>query len=292
MPFAPRGLESQKHPLKHRFDYSFGLSAASANMNSVWCTLIKNYKSVVNPNTIKVNPHNTDVDLETGAICSPMSIVQNVKVIITLSKSNTQDPVDPIKLSWTPFFCAFAEKYDAADDDTGTTVASVMQLTKDATEEDITPLTTNNLPQEGLSKKPHPLSTVNLAEVATTHLNMTTDAIMEDTSFVMETFQKLLVYGTNKGALKSCLGRTRHVTLHRDMGSTKTFFLRKFVPRNIRRIMPYTFFGLLFHMPIESSSDSYYTDTALATLKSHVGIRVMVRYDEWNEEHDNTMVAV
>ncbi len=291
MPFVPRGLESQKNPLKHRFNYAFGLSAFTATMNSAWVPLVKNYKGVVNPNTIEVNPHNTDVNLETGAICSPMSIIQNMQVVINATKSNTQDTNDPIKFSWTPFFCAFAEKYDAADDDTGTTVAAIMQLTKDSVQQDITPISTNKLPVIGSSDKSHPLSTVNLAEVATTHLNMTTDATMEDTPWDSEAFSKLLSYGTNKGALSSCLGRTRRATLPIAATKQKSWFLKKFVPRNIRRIVPYTFFGLLFHVPIQGDISAYYNDTDLTASLNHIGFTVSVRYDEWNESHNNTMIA-
>ncbi len=288
MPFPPRGLKTTEHPLRHRFDYSFGLSASTGSMSSAWITLVKNYKSVNAPTGVFVNPHSDQMDTETGAICAPMSIVQNIRIIITASKSTTINKDEPVKFSWTPFFASFPEKYDATDDDGGLSVAAVMQLTKDATEEDITPLSSNKLPVLGSSDKPHPLSTVNLTEAYNTHLNMTTDATMEDTPFSMETFQNLLAIGTNKGALKACLGRTRHYTMERN-SQVKTWYIRKFVPRSIRRIVPYTFFGLLFNVPIEADVDSYYHDVALTTSKSHVGFKVLIRYDEWNAEHNNTM---
>ncbi len=290
MPFPPRGLKSQENPLKHRFDYAFGLSAATTSMNSAWVTLVRNDKlcTQANAKTILVNPHNASRDVETGPVCTPMSIVQNIKVIISAKKSVVQDANSSIKFSVTPFFCSFPEKYDAADDDTGVTVAAAMQLTKDATNEDIVPLTTNKLPVVGNSDKSHPLSTVNLAEAFDTHYNMTTNATMEDTPFNMETMHQLLESGTNKGALRACLGRTRRVqlnTLKRD----HSIYIKKFVPRAIRRIVPFTYFGLLFHVPTETDIDSNYADTALTTSLSHIGFRVLVRYDEWNEQHDNTM---
>ncbi len=288
MGFMPKGLKAQEYPLKHRFDYSFGLSAASATQNSTWVTLVRSDKLSTNTNakTILVNPRNTNVDLETGPLCHDMSIIQNMQIIISCVKSATNNGGFPFKFSWTPFFCTFGEKYDAVDDDTGTTVASIMQLTKDDTNEDIVPLSTNKLPVDGNSDKSHPLSTVNLAESALTHYNMTTNATMEDTPFNMENFLLLLNRGSNRGALKSCLGQTRRATLDEDH-DTKTYFLKKSVPRPIRRIMPFTFFGLLFHVPIETDIDSYYADTSITADKSNIGFRVLVRYDEWNILHDN-----
>ncbi len=287
MPFPPRGLKAEENPLKHRFDYSFALNASADTLNSCWVTLVRSDKlsTTANAKSILVNPHNTDVDVETGPLCHEMSILQRMKIIINMSHTPT-DLNFPFKLSITPFFCSFGEKYDAKDDDTALTVASIMQLTKDDTNEDIVPLTTNNLTVVGNSKKDHPLSTVNLAEVATTHYNMTGDAIMEDTPFANEAFQRLITMGTNKGALKSCLGRTRHYMFDKTH-FTHSLFLDKFLPRPIRRIVPFTFFGLLFHMPIETDPEAFYQAVAVSTTLGHIGIKVMIRYDEWNELHDN-----
>ncbi len=295
MPFPPKGLKAMENPLKHRFDYSFGLSGATATMNSAWITLVRHstLATQANAKTILVSPHNASQDVETGPLCTKHSIIQNLKVIISMAKSSNNNSNQAMKISWTPFFASFEQKYDVADDDTGVTVASVMQLTKAAGEEDVVPLSTNKLGVLGNSDKSHPLSTVNGAEAFDTEYNMTTNATMEDTPFNMETLQGMLQHGSPNvvGALRACLGQTRRVSFDAKSlkGSIKNYFIKKFVPRSIRRILPFTFFGILFHMPVEADVDSYYQDTALSTGKSHIGIRVLVRYDEWNELHDNTM---
>jgi len=267
------------------------LSAVTDTQNSFWLTLVRSSHdpALIQPDQIMVNPHNTAVDLETGPLCHPMSIIQNLKLNISMLKSQNNSANNPMKLSITPFFCAFANKYDAADDDTGITVATIMSLTKDATNKDVVPLSTNNLPQGGGSDLLHPLSTVNDTEVFGDY-NYTTDMIPEDAPFDMEAFQKLRIYGTNKGALNACLGRTRYYTFdNKTNRNLHNLFIRKFVPRSIRRITEFVFFGLLFHMPIPLDIDSYYQDTALTGAKSNIGIKCSVRYDEWNDGHDNSM---
>ncbi len=292
MPFVPRGLEAQKHPLKHRFDYSFGLSAFTPTMNSFWVTLVRSVKkaSQTAPSTTLVNPHNPSRDVETGPVCAQMSIIQNMNIYVTMTKGFSVQTAAPWKLSITPFFCSFENKYDAADDDSAVTVASIMQLTKDTTEEDVVPLTTNKLPDIADSNRPQPLSTVNLAEAFDTHYNMTTNSKNEDTAFNTETFHQILSSGTNKGALKACLGRTKRYSFFKDTSTIKTLVMKKFVPRNIRRIVPFTFFGLLFHVPVSVDIDSFYQELGVTAAKPNIGVRVLVRYDEWNEEHDNSMV--
>jgi len=283
-----------EHPLKHRFDYSFGLSGATTTQNSAWVSLVtaSNDATQANAKTVLVSPHNASQDIETGPLCTKHSIVQNIRLIISLNKSVVNNANNPFKLSITPFFASFGEKYEVADDDTGVTVKSVMQLTKDDAAESVVPLTTNKLNTDGNSDKSHPASTVNFAQTFADPWGMTTNLTMEDTPFNMETFQSLLQHGSPniKGALKACLGRTRRFTFASGVkDSVRTVYIRKFVPRAIRRILPFTFFGLLFHMPVETDIDAYYHDTAVTASKNNIGVRCLVRYDEWNELHDNTM---
>ncbi len=298
MPFPPKGLKAMEHPLKHRFDYSFGLSGASEGMNSAWVTLVRHstIATQANVKTILVNPSNASQDLETGPLCTKHSIIQNLNLTISCQKSTVNNANQSFKLSWTPFFASFQEKYLVADEDTGVTVEDVMQLTSAAAEEDVVPLSTNKLPVDGNSDKSQPFSSVNFAEVFDTHYAMTTNGTMEDTPFDREVFFSLLSHGTNnvKGALKACLGKTRHHifttgSTPANVGRIKTWHIKKFVPRAVRRILPFSFFGILFHVPIETDIDSFYQDTAITASKSNIGIRVLVRYDEWNELHDNTM---
>jgi len=288
MPFPPKGLKAVEHPLKHKFTYSTGLSAIDALGNSVWFPLVKNYKGVTDPSLVHVNPHHVDYEQETGAICAPMSIIDKLTVTLKFNKGTVNDGKKPLLVQWTPFFCSFGEKYDATDMSTTTSMATVMQLTKDATQEDITPLTTTNLPGVGntTSDLPHPVSTVNFTEVFGT-LNMTTDLIMEETPFDKNALINLIKFGTNKGAIKACLGRTRSMTLDANH-VTQTYHIRKFVPRAIRRIVPYTFFGILCHVPVEPDIESYYQEVSWVANKQNVGIKCIVSYDEWNIDHDNT----
>ncbi len=293
---VPAGLKAMENPLKHKFRYSFGLNASIANANSAFIPLIKNTKNLATgvPGTVMVNPHNTNVDLETGAVCAPMSIIQNLTLSMSVTALSQQptDDLKGVKYWWMPIFGSFLEKWDADDDAGGGKVAAMLQLTVDATNQDCTPITTNKLKVLGTSDTLHPVSSVNLAEVYNTHLNMTTDLAMEDCPFDATAFFNLMQYGTNKGALKACIGRIRHGMVNYSGGKRDThqsFFIKKFVPRPVRRIVPYSFFGILIHLPlITEHGQSYTEETSLGTTLNHIGFKINVNYDEWNEEHDNT----
>jgi len=292
MSFEPRGLTSQKHPLHHKFSYAFQLSGKQSDENSAWAMLCRNTKSCVTPTAVLVNPKHASMDEDTGTACYPMSILTNMRISVKLWKSTVNNTTDEMYVDMIPFFASFLNKYDAADTG-GATVKSMMQLTTDDTNEDVVPLTANKLLLDGPSELSHPVTTVGFTE-AFGDLNMTTDVTMEATAFDTTAFYDMLKLGTNKGALKACLGRTRHFNLTNIGGGGRnsryaSFYSQKFLPRPVRRMVPFSFFGLLFHLKMPEDIDGPFNDATLTADKPHVGIRVNVRYNEWNEDFSNAM---
>ncbi len=286
----PKGFKAMLNPLRHKFAYSVGLSTVGV-LNSTIITLVKNYKPVNNPNLVIVNPHAAGFDVETGAICGPMSIVDRLKLSMTFSmtKEATDDSMDAVKVQWMPIFGSFAEKYEAADDKTGTSVAALLELTKAGTEEDITPAFASKLTVVGSSDLLHPVTTVNFTEVFGT-LNLTTDTKMEAVPWDSDTFFSALKYYTNKGALAACVGKMRTITLTKNRPVAKVF-INKFVPRPVRRIVPYSYFGILLHVPDETNPAQYYMSTDATSGLGQVGVKALISFDEWNIDHNQEMVA-
>ncbi len=285
----PGGYEDEKHPLRHRVLYSFGLSPVTSTMNSTIATILRSSKDVDTiASAIKVNPHNTGYVEEAGSVVQGMSIIDklslSIKFNMTENCSPAVDDLFHLKFLWRPIFFSFKDKLERADDDTGTTVATILNLTHDDVNEDVVPLSVNDLPQQGASKLAHPVSTVNQTE-AFTDLNMTTDLIMEDVDHDEDLFQSALRRFTNKGALKACVGRTRYVDLTRTK-PFKNFYIKKFVPKAIRRVMPFTYMGILVHMPISSEIGQDYHAIAVTGSLAHLGVKIIANYHEWNFEHN------
>ncbi len=288
----PKGFRTTLYPLRHRFHYSCGMSLATAAENSTILTLVKNYTDALNkPSTIVVNPMNDLFETETGAICAPMSIIDKLK--LTLKFSITRNVLvansqKALKFSWMPIFFSFPEKLDAADDKSSDTVATILSLTKDATKEDITPAFATKLDTNGDSALSHPVSSANFTEVFGT-LNLTTNTGMEGVPFDKNRFHEALTYYTNKGALKACIGATRNVSLSLNH-LTQTFFVNKFVPRAIRRIVPYSYFGILIHLPISVDPEQdWYSTAAITASIADLGVKALIQYDEWNIDHIQDM---
>ncbi len=299
----PKGFEDEKFPLRHRLPWAFNLSLGSEAKNTALCPIVVSSKDTdTAASAILVNPHNSSYVEDGGPVCHQMSIIDRMTISLKFSMTHfcqishlssglsgsevyTGDDIPIFTFLWRPIFNIFPEKLDAADDQTGTTVAAILGLTKDATNEDVVPVTTNKLATAGPAELVLPTSTVVRAD-AITDYNYTTNFAMEDHVWDEDLLQTALRRYTNKGALRSCLGRTRHVTLTRDK-SYKNFYIDKFVPRAIRRIQPYAFFGIQIHVPFMSDIDQQYqTSDSSGSGAGHLGVKMIANYHEWNFEHE------
>jgi len=302
----PFGFEATKYPLRHRLIYGAGLSLGSSDRNTILMPLVMHSNEMdVAASTIQVNPHNTGYETDSGPLCRKGSIIDKLSISLKFSMLDSCQPahlaagtagpnfddgtykgddVPAFNFLWRPFFNIFGEKLDAADQDTSTTVAAILALTKDETFEDVVPITTNKLTSAGPSDLVQPMSTVNAVQVFG-DFNLTTNTAMEDHVFDEDLLQEALRRYTIKGALRSCIGRTRHVTLTRDR-PYKNFYIDKFVPSQIRRIMEYGFFGIQVHMPIDTEQGQLFMLEDVDASTNHLGIKMISNYHEWNIEHD------
>ncbi len=288
---TPQGFEPQKHPLRHKFYYAAGLNPLTTGKNTCSFAIIRNYKTADNPDTVDVNPKHAGFLKETGAICNPMSIID--RLTIKLNFNYTEDAgldQTPIKCWWQPIFFSFPEKLDAADEVTTTTVATILQLVKDATQEDVTPLFNNiKHSQTADSDRGHPFSTVNLTETFAI-MNMDTSAASEGITWDDDLVQSAMQYYSNKGALKACLGRRRFMTLstnHRN----QSYFINKQPPRAVRRIMPYSYMAIICHVPFVTDDDQYYFSKPVTADVAYIGVTCKVRYHEWHNEHNQDLTG-
>jgi len=301
----PSGFKAEVYPLRHRLIYSMGLSLVTTTKNSCYLTILRHSSDVQDPDLIVVNPHNAAYVTETGSVCQKMSIIDKLSMSLKFNMTSmcndkahtsgvsgaevfTGDGIQSLKFLWRPVFFSFPEKLDAADDDTSTTVAAILGLTKDATFEDVVPLTTTKLSVTGTSDLGQPLGVVNTLSEDYTDYNMTTNATAENHPWDEDLFQEATRRYTNKGALKACVGRTRHVILSRDR-PFKNFFIDKFVPRAVRRIMPYSHFGIQIYMASIATIDQQYAAEDVTPNVVHLGVKAVFNYHEWNADHFQDM---
>ncbi len=300
----PRGFKNEIYPLRHRLIYACSLGMGLDTLNTVFLPIVMgSLDMAVQLQTIDVNPHNSDYVEDTGPLCRQMSLTDKLNISLKFNMTEqclpahhsagtstnetfTGDNVMALHALWRPIFGSFTDKLDAIDEDTLQSVATILGLTHAAAEQDVVPVTTNKLPVTGASDKAQPMSSVNDVQVFG-DFNMTTNTTMEDHVWDEDLFHAALRRFTNKGALRSMVGRTRHFTLTPNR-PFKNYYISKFVPRSIRRIMAFSFLGIQIHVPIASDVESTYNNTAIGS-SGHLGIKCIANYHEWHADHEQAM---
>ncbi len=309
----PKGFENEKYPLRHRLIHGFGLSLGDDTLNTAFIPLVMGSLDMASddPETIVVNPHNTAYVKDEGPLVRQMSIIDRLSISIKFAMTGHCDAshmdtgtfgangqtagtfmgtnIPAISFLWRPIFNVYPEKMDAADDDTGTTVAAILGMTKDATFEDIVPVTTTKLPTTPSPSDTNlPMSSVNDVQVLGDY-NMSASTTMEDHVFDEDLLQEALMRYTNRGALRSCLGRTRFVTLTRARPYLNVF-INKPVPRAIRRVQSYSLFGIQVHLYVDTDNRQQFLTQDANSSFPHLGVKMLTHFHEWNVEHDQSMI--
>ncbi len=287
-----------EYPLPHEFEYQFYLAAEDETKNSTICTLIRNSTNLATPpDSVEVNPRHSSFAEETGPTCQPGSIVPRMSINMTAfmpihayegrMTAAAVDNIANIRFNWMPIYMAFVEPYDSVNDEDGTDIEGVLEMTHNTAFQNANPLFDNVklLTGTGFTGTAHPMGTVNDAEVFGDY-TLDTSTAMEAVTFDSGQFFDNLKYGTNKNMLKKVTGRWNTVTLQHDRPYHFSSNNRTFPA--VKRINPFTFCGILFHVP-QLGSAFQLNDVADCTATfPQVGIKLHVSYPEWNSQFDQT----
>ncbi len=282
--FPPKGYRSTEFPLPHDYEYQFELSAEGTTLDSTVITLLRADELNTAPETVETNPSNSGFGEETGATIHMGSIVPRIRLSIkaSLTKGAIEtDKVQSLLFNMFPIYSSFLDSLTAEDSKTATNVQTLLELQHDTTNKDVYP---TNSGTDLVNSGNQPLNTRSRTEVFGDY-GLTTDAKLESTTFAKNGLFDGKDYYSNAGMLRKVQPymMTGVVTQHRPY----FYNSNKFTYPSVKRGNPYTYCGILFHLPQTSQVDQYGAigDT---TAISHIRFKVKVRFDEWNPLFDQT----
>ncbi len=284
--FPPRGYKSLEYPLPHNFDFQFDLEAEDETKNSTIVTLFKQSEACNAPESVEVNPTNDNFVEDTGTCLHRGSIVPRVNVTfrMALTKGAVEtDKLRQLTVNWMPIYTAFLDNLDASDEKTGTDIEDILELTHATDNKDTFPLFADVNLTNGTNIA---LTTVGFTEVFG-DVGLTNNAIGQSVAFDMEKFYDALQFYTNSGMLGKSIGKMNAITLTRERPFT--YHSNNFTNPSVKRANPYTFCGILFHLPLVAQSSQFYT-IADTTVIGHVHINGNIRYDEWNSSFQQAAI--
>ncbi len=286
--FPPKGYAATDYPLPHNGGFSISLNGEDETLNSTIIPIFRMTEACINPEAIEVNPTNANFAEEGGFSVFRGSIVPKIMfhfdAWLTEGAIET-DKIRHMKFKWMPIYTSFLSSLDAADEKTGTDIESQLELQHDTGNKDVYPLYVASEKLLGITSSIK-LNTLGYAE-ALADWGLTTTAVYESVAFSEIDFYDTMQYKTNAGMLKKVVGPMKSVTLTRDR--PYTYYSDNFVNPTVKRANPYTFCGILFHLP-QGESQGQNLASGDTTNIPHINISGGVRFDEWNTVFDQAHI--
>ncbi len=228
------------------------------------------------PSGYSANPQNAAFAEANQTNCYPESKVSNFQTFLTISLTKgtlETDKLTAIKLAFMPIYTAFLDNLVAKDEVSGITTESALELAHETTDRQVYPIFGTTKISEKFTGS---------AVMHADQDNLTTTQRLEGVDFDVEQYYDVLQYCTNAPVIRNSSGGLKWITLTRQ----KPVFTAKINLRSKSKAMnPYTFMGLLLHLPEDSSHYQYPID-ADTTAINHVYFSITTRFLEWNPYYD------
>ncbi len=262
-----------RHGLHHEFRSGISIDVEDDTKNTFILPLLACDKTLGNPDTIYVNPRNSNKTNSNDHLTYGSSVVKRIHY-------NFKFVIDPAIADADIYKCRvqcmpIMLRYDDLDKESiGETIGSYLPVVEEGSDEKILP----NWSGVDFNAE---LSNFYDAD------ELTTDAKHESVAFDHHAFETALAEKPISPLLLSATA-----------GGLKGFDVYKRYPMSFSSTMPvpkkcqlqteHTFFGLLIHIPITGDPDSYYL-TGDITGAGSVRFNYSVSYYEWNKEYNQNV---
>lgn len=257
------------------YGWSHGMETAVNNYYTMMPIVMQD-EGLGAPISYNANPEHASFAAVGEPNCYPDSTVEDV--ITTLRFSLTKaaletDKIHAVRCMFMPVFAAFKEPYEATEDRTGATLSTVLELQKESTDRQAYPLFNGVKMTEKFT---------NSALLDSKVPGLTTTQVLEGITFSPGTYYNSIQYETIGGIVKKHSGGIKWFTLTRQRPVIEIRIKHR---SSVKRMNPYTFFGVITGVPKIDNDDQIPISTETTNV-SHVHVDFRCRYSEWNQGFD------
>ncbi len=276
-------MVQRKFDARHEFHLSFEnyLRDSLITRLSTIVPIIMNDDALGDPMDFKAHPEHASWAEVPDPNCYPDSEVKSMKVTMDVIVPKALAAItSSLKIQYGLISCAFPEDLDALDEKSGLSMKEVLELQKETTDRQCYPL----------------WSAVDMLSGSTLSAKipgLTASQVIEGVNFSPEILSDQLRYGRIKGLIKKCMPigfRTKFVR-GRTVAGYSARITFNFVPSNAKFINPYTFLGLLIHVPqtetanqLEGQHDQPILEGDVTADTQKIIFMIHVQYNERNPE--------
>ncbi len=271
-------------PTFHEFSGKFSLRCADETRNSTIIPILHTSDIANAPEAINANSQNSGFQEDAGALIHQGSIVPKINFQMWARIANTAlvtpDFVDSLVFNWMPLYFAFEDTYTASDGRTGTDVEAILAMQHQTGQRDGYPIYVNDMDGNPTN---HPVSS-EYTEVFG-DFSLTTDLKLESVAFDSNLFWDAMNYYSNRSMLQKVAGQWHSVVVKKD--HPYIYKSDNFTNPSVKRGNPYTFCGVLVHLPQDDDAHQLRQPGGLTNIV-HMDFGFRVRYEEWNPNFDQS----
>lgn len=262
-------VKKKIYPNVHVLEHKFQLTGYTAGYNSTIYPVIMQDEAQGDPNSKYTNPESGSFAESNEPNCYPDSRVNSARLNLELSLAKgtyVTDNVEVLRVAVIPIQTAFLENLTAINDATSEEVEDLLELQHETTDRQTYPLWNGNK------------LTGDTLALGTDVPGLTTNQNIEGVTLDINKLYDSLQFYTNGGKVRHTIGRIRWVNISRR----RLFRMQIRFGSKTKAQNPYTFAGVLIHLPLQSEINSAVENGALTNIP-HLNIRAFSRYNEWNE---------
>lgn len=265
-----RLIKTKAFPNVHVLENNFLLSAkSSVGKSSTIYPVVMQDEGLGDPNSKYTNPESASFAESNEANCYPDSRVNYARLNLELGLNKATwntDNIEVVKVMVCPIKMSFLENYTAINDATSEEVEDLLEMSHETTDR-------QGYPTFNGTK----LSGDNLS-LGTNAPGLTTNTNIEAVTFDINKLYDGLQFYQNGKKLKGSIGKVRWLNVSRKRNIRLSFRLKS---KN-KAMNPYSFFGVLLHVPAAGSHNQMFSDSNV-TAVNHINVKATSRYNEWNE---------
>ncbi len=275
--FVPKLMKQQWWPQPHRIRGSFSFEFDDATLDSTIVTIANYDEGLGTPSARETHPENAAfvvTDDDCSCFVNSTINVVNAEFRFGLTSAFLDHNLTALRFATMPIHMAFLDDYTAIDELTSLETQDILHMQTESTDRQGGPLY--------VATKDLPSKVAGLELQGGNQAFLDTDQGIEAVAFNHIVYYNGLQFLTIKNKLKSIQGGLQWHTLTKNRPFL-TYKLR--IRPNVKRMNPFTYFGLMIHAIAATGSDQPNTLTRdLTAATVYMDCDYDIRYNEWNQD--------
>ncbi len=283
---TPRMSKVTQYPQPHALQGGFSFECDDVLLDSTIVPIAFYDEGLGAPNVRETNPENAAFAVVSQEVnCFPNSRINRIfaQFRFSINSNFIDDNLTHIRFATMPIHMAFINDYTAIDELSTLEVQDLLEMQTESTDRQGGPLyvATTDLPEKAAG----------LANQGANLPFLDTDAGLEAVAFQRAPYYDSLQFLTIKEKMRKVSSGLQWHTLTRNRPII-TYTIK--IKPNIKRMNPFTYFGLLIDCPsgnpaISEQPHAITRDFVAAT--QYVDVDYNIRFNEWNEFFDSKLIS-